>query len=40
MGCKEHNRENVLMKVIECNEDNTGLLCKVTLRASGPDLAA
>jgi len=38
MGCKEHNRENALTKVIKCNEDNTVLLCKVTIRASGPDL--
>ena len=29
MDCKEHNRENALMKVIKCNEDNTVLLCKV-----------
>jgi len=38
MVCKEHNREHALMKVIKCNEDNTVLLCKVTIRASGPDL--
>jgi hypothetical protein len=40
MSCKEHNRDNVLMTVIKCNEDNTVLLCKVTIRARGPDLAA
>ena len=35
MGCKEHNRENALMRVIKCNEENMVLFCKVTIRATG-----
>ena len=34
MGCNEHNRKNVHMKVIECNEEKM-----VTIGASGPELA-
>jgi hypothetical protein len=39
MGSKELNRENALMKVIKCNEEHTVVFFKVTIGASGPDLA-
>jgi hypothetical protein len=34
-----YNRENAIMTIIECNEDNRVLLCKVTIGGSGPEQA-